>query len=94
MPTWVCSFVCETDELACRNRQMRTDSEYQTLYMPFDHLLFFADAGVDGILFAFGPIEGTIKREDVYLWNPCDDGRPWKAPSLRKYVEGWLGGTL
>jgi hypothetical protein len=57
-------------------------------------LLFFADAGVDGILFAFGLIQGAIRRDDVYLWNPYDDGRPWKAPSLRTYIEWWLSGKL
>jgi hypothetical protein len=86
--------IWSTDELVRRNVQMRTDPEYQGHYMPFDHLLFFADAGVDGILFAFGLIQGTIQREDVYLWNPYDDGRPWKAPSLMTYIEWWLGGRL
>jgi SUKH superfamily protein len=83
-----------TDEIVRRNLQMRTDPGYQERYMPFDHLLFFADAGVDGIQFAFGLIQGAIQRDDVYLWNPYDDGRPWVAPSLKTYIEWWLSGKL
>ena len=82
--------IWSTDEIVCRNREMRTP-DFQAGSMPFDHLLFFADAGVDGTQFAFGIIQGAIAREDVYLWNPYDDTRAWKAPSLRLYVEWWLG---
>lgn len=86
--------IWSTDEIVRRNLEMRTAPAYQDNYMPFEHLLFFGDAGVDGIQFAFGIIEGAIKRDDVYAWYPIEDGRLWKAPSLRVYIEWSLSGKL
>jgi len=83
-----------TGEIVRRNREMRTAPRYQSGYMPFEHLLFFADAGVDGIQFAFGIIQEAIEREDVCAWNPYDDSREWKAPSLKTYIEWWLDGKI
>ncbi|MFE4588193.1 SMI1/KNR4 family protein [Streptomyces laurentii] len=51
--------------------------------MPFDSLLFFADAG-NGDLFALLP---RIDRPDVFVWNDEDDSRTWAAPSLATYLE-------
>jgi hypothetical protein len=81
-------------EIVRRNLEMRTAPLYQEECMPFGHLLFFGDAGVDGILFAFGIIQGAVKRQDVYAWYPIGDGREWKSPSLRTYIEWWLSGKL
>jgi hypothetical protein len=83
-----------TGEIVRTNREMRVSPGYQERYMPFEPLLFFADAGVDGIRFAFGLIQGQIKREDIYSWNPIDDSRKWQAPSLKTYIDWWLGGEL
>ncbi|WSL80461.1 SMI1/KNR4 family protein [Kitasatospora sp. NBC_01266] len=58
--------------------------------MPFDPLLFFADAG-NGDLFALLP---RIGRPDVFVWNHEDDSRTWVAPSLAKYLEWWLTGQI
>jgi SMI1-KNR4 cell-wall len=73
--------VWSTDEIVRRNRQMCTDPAYQERYMSFDHLLFFGD--VDGYQFAFGLIQSIIRQDDLYLWNPYNDGpraRPcWMA---------------
>src|SRR5579884_2715661 len=79
--------IWSTDEIMRCNLEIRQNSEYQASYMPLEHLLFFADAGVDGIRFAFGIIQGRVKHESVYSWNPIDDSREWKAPSLRTYIE-------
>src|SRR6516165_5222268 len=57
--------IWSTDEIAHKNRTMRGDPAYQKTWMPFDHLLFFGDAGVDGILFAFPIIGGRIDRDRV-----------------------------
>lgn len=73
---------------------MRTAPSYQEDYLPFDHLLFFGAPGVDGIQFAFGIIQGEVKREDVYAWYPIDDGRPWLAPSLKTFIEWWGAGRI
>lgn len=86
--------IWSTEEMVRRNLEMRTAPFHKEDYMPFGHLLFFGDAGVDGIQFAFGIIEGTVKREDVYACYPIGDDRTWKAPSLRVYIEWSLSGRL
>lgn len=62
--------------------------------MPFEHLLFFGDAG-NGDQFAF-PIhaDGTINRPDIFLWNHEMDSRSWIAPSLKLYFEWLLSGRI
>lgn len=76
------------------NRRFREKAEFRHLYMPFDHLLFFADAG-NGDQFAFAiHADGQIHRPDIFAWNHEDDSRTWVAPSLRKYFEWWLTGTI
>ena len=75
------------------NVNFRTNEVFKGLYMPFDPLLFFADAG-NGDQFAF-PIQlGTVRRNNVFVWNHEDDSRTWVAPSLAKYLEWWLKGTI
>lgn len=77
------------------NLEMRQNSWHQENDMPFDHLLFFANAGVDGILFAF-PIRRHIitTPSPVYHWEPIEDNRIWAAISLEDYLIRWLDGDL
>ncbi|MFI5272148.1 MAG: SMI1/KNR4 family protein [Ktedonobacterales bacterium] len=81
------------DEIVKRNLEMRAEPGYGHC-MPFDHLLFFADAGVDGIQFAFAITRDGTVREHVYSWYPISDSREWVAPSLRIYIEWWLSGKM
>jgi hypothetical protein len=67
--------------------------DYKDIYMPFDHLLFFSDAG-NCDLFAFGILNGKIQSGDIFVWNHEDDSRQWVAPSLEIYLEWWLTGRL
>jgi len=78
----------ETDNLAFRSK-----AHFRELYMPFDHLLFFADAG-NGDQFAFPVLAGEVRRPDVFAWDHEDDSRSWVAPSLEKYLEWWLSGRI
>ncbi|MEU2624300.1 SMI1/KNR4 family protein [Streptomyces sp. NPDC007157] len=82
--------IWSAERIASENRTLREDSELATLYMPFDPLLFFADAG-NGDLFALLP---GLQRPDVFAWNHEDDSRTWVAPSLAKYLEWWLTGQI
>ncbi|TXC99788.1 SMI1/KNR4 family protein [Streptomyces sp. ISID311] len=82
--------IWSAERIASENQRLREDTELATLYMPFDPLLFFADAG-NGDLFALLP---TIDRPDVFVWNHEDDSRTWVAPSLAKYLEWWLTGQI
>jgi SMI1-KNR4 cell-wall len=75
------------------NLSFRANREFRALYMPFDHLLFFADAG-NGDQFAFAIADGVVRRHDVFAWNHEDDSRSWVAPSLKRYLEWWLSGKL
>lgn len=74
--------------------RFRSNEEFKRSYMPFDHLLFIADAG-NGDQFAF-PIDadGVIRRSDIFGWNQEDDSRRMVAPSLKFYLEWWLTGQL
>ncbi|MYW46278.1 SMI1/KNR4 family protein [Streptomyces sp. SID161] len=82
--------IWSAERIASENQNLREDAELATLYMPFDPLLFFADAG-NGDLFALLPM---IDRPDVFAWNHEDDSRTWVAPSLAKYLEWWLTGQI
>jgi hypothetical protein len=72
------------------NLAFRTDAEFATLYMPFDPLFFFADAG-NGDQFAFVMRDC---RTDVFAWDHESDSRTWVAPSLATYLDWWLDGRL
>jgi cell wall assembly regulator SMI1 len=75
------------------NLAFRANAEFAELYMPFDHLLFFADAG-NGDQFAHAILAGEVRRPDVFVWNHEDDSRTWVAPDILTYLKWWLDGTL
>lgn len=81
------------EQIKAENLSIRTQAEYADIYMPFSHLLFFADAG-NGDLFAFRVIKGEIKSTDIFVWKHEDDSRLWVAPSLKTYLEWWLQGKI
>ena len=75
------------------NLMFRSNPEFRELYMPFDGLLFFADAG-NGDQFAYSVAGGQVRRPDIFVWNHEDDSRNWVAPDLRTYLDWWLSGKL
>ena len=81
------------EEIIKQNSSLRLNPVFHEMYMPFDNLLFFADAG-NGDQFGFRIIQGKIKRSDVFAWNHEDDSRMWVAPSLKLYLEWWLTGKM
>jgi hypothetical protein len=76
------------ERIVADNRRFRSHPDFRELYMPFDCLLFFADAG-NGDQFAYPILVGAIRRNDIFVWNHEDDSRTWVAPSLKTYFE-WL----
>jgi len=82
------------DRIVQDNLHFRRSEGFRNIYMPFDHLLFFGDAG-NGDQFAF-PIraDGMIHRFDVFAWNHEDDSRNWIAPSLKIFLEWWSSGKI
>jgi hypothetical protein len=82
-----------TDSIIEQNSMMRSTVDFRNLYMPFDCLLFFGDAG-NGDLFAYSVLNGEVRRSDIFAWNHEDDSRAWVAPNLQKYLEWWLTGII
>jgi hypothetical protein len=87
------SLIWSTEEIAERNIAMRTQPPFLTDYMPFESLLFFADAG-NGDQFAYRIIQQTARENRIYAWNHEDDGRTSVAWLLQDFLERWLNGTL
>lgn len=85
--------IWSTEHIQERNLEMRSLETYNNIYMPFDNLLFIAEAG-NGDLFAYTIIQREISRTAIFAWNHENDSRIWVAPSLEKYLEWWLGGKI
>lgn len=88
------SLIWSTTQMVKDNLFFRNFEDYKDIYMPFDHLFFFSDAG-NGDLFAYAILKnGTIEKTDIYVWNHEDDSRTWVASSLEQFIEGWVTGKI
>lgn len=85
--------VWDTDQIQQENYDMRSGKTFKEMYMPFDPLLFIADAG-NGDLFGYRVLNGVIDNCDIYTWNHEDDSRTWVAPSLQVFIEWWHEGKI
>lgn len=81
--------VWPAERIGSDNHQFRTSQDFAELYMPFDSLVFFSDAG-NGDQFA---VAMRANRE-VYVWNHEDDSRVWVAQSVVRFLEDWMTGRL
>lgn len=81
--------IWSTERIKSDNIEFRTTADFKDLYMPFDCLLFFGDAG-NGDQFAYSILNGEIRRNDIFEWNHEDDSRTWAAASLRQHLEKML----
>jgi hypothetical protein len=84
--------VWPVERIVADNLMFRSHADFPSLYMPFDSLVFFGDAG-NGDQFAI-PQAAELHRRDVFVWNHEDDSRRWVAPSIRRYIEWWLSGQI
>jgi len=84
---WAC------DRIKSDNHMFRSNPDFKQLYMPFDGLFFFGDAG-NGDQFAYSVCDGEVRRPDIFVWDHETDGRTWIAPSLKRYLQGWLTGEI
>lgn len=82
-----------TDRIKSENLMFRSNDDFKELYMSFDDLLFFGDAG-NGDQFAYPIQNGKIQRNDIFIWNHEEDSRNWIAPNLKAYFEWWLTGKI
>lgn len=85
--------VWPAERIKSENLQFRSDPNFPELYMPFDSLLFFGDAG-NGDQFAFPIQAGAARRPDIFVWSHEDDSRTWIAPSLGKFLQWWFSGHI
>jgi SMI1-KNR4 cell-wall len=87
------ALVWQLERIVVDNLSFRANPDFRELYLPFDHLLFFADTGT-GDQFAFAICAGEVRRPDIYAWNHEDDSRTWVAPGLTVFLDWWFSGTL
>ena len=85
--------IWSAEQIAKDNLNFRQFPGFKELYMPFDHLLFIAEAG-NGDQFAFAILDGEIRNPDIFIWDHENDSRIWVAPSLKVYLEWLLTGKL
>jgi cell wall assembly regulator SMI1 len=57
-------------------------------------LVFFADAGADGILFAFPPASANTGDTKVVAWHPLRGTVSDLADSLEDFIARWLTGRI
>lgn len=88
-----CPLIWSTDQMIRDNVFFRTFEDYKDLYMPFDHFLFFSDAG-NGDLFGYVILNGQIQRDDIFVWDHESDSRTWVASSLKDFIEGWANDRI
>lgn len=76
-----------------QNLEFRSYPDQNELYMPFDPLLFFAEAG-NGDQFFFPIQAGGIHRADIFVWDHETDSRTWIASNLQSFIDRWGSGVL
>lgn len=81
------------EEVVEQNRFYRATSGKGTSQRDFSDLVFFSGAGTDGILFAFPVVDGVCDSR-VMVWHPMMDELENLAPSLEKFLRGWLTNTI
>ena len=79
-------------EIGRQNREFRTRPDFRTLYMPFDALLFFGEAG-NGDQFFYRILGGEVRDTDIYEWEHETDSRVWRAPGLMRLLHAALNDT-
>jgi hypothetical protein len=83
------ALVWSCQRIGSDNALFRSTPAFAELYMPFDPLVFFSDAG-NGDQFAIA-MRGN---HEVYVWNHEDDSRTWVAPTVLRFLEDWMTGRL
>jgi hypothetical protein len=75
------------------NLAFRANEDFRELYMPFDPLLFFGEAG-SGDQFAYVVLAGEVRAPDIYAWDHENDSRYWVASGLRQFIERCVDGSI
>jgi hypothetical protein len=83
--------IWNVERIVTDNLAFRQNEEYARLYMPFEPLLFFGDAG-NGDQFAL--LSPPVDRDDVFAWDHESDDRQWVAANVEMYLRWWIGGKI
>lgn len=85
--------IWSTKQIVEENLFFRNFKDYKDIFMPFDYLLFFSDAG-NGDLFGYPILNGSIHKDNIFVWDLESDSRKWIATSLKDFIEGWTSGNI
>jgi hypothetical protein len=89
-----CNVVWSLDQIVEANAQYRSNADFGAMYMPFDHLLLFGEAG-NGDLFAYSITrDGQVVNKDVFGWSHETDDRKWLAKSIKDLVVRRIAGLV
>lgn len=83
--------VWNVQRIVADNRDFRQNEQFKRLYMPFEPLRFFGDAG-NGDQFAL--LSPPVDRDDVFACNHETDDRRWVAANVETYLRWWLSGKI
>lgn len=72
----------------------RSPNNSKVYEVPFDDYLFFAGAGVDGILFAFSVSSSKVEENGIYAWYPIRGVIRKVTQSLETFITEWIGGNM
>jgi hypothetical protein len=78
-------FVWPVAGLVAKNQLFREDADFAELYMSFDSLLLFGDAG-NGDQFGYRILAGKVSDTSwIYKWDHEDDSRNWYARDVEDF---------
>ncbi len=87
------SIIWSADRVIDDNLLFRGNEDFDSLYMPFDCCLFFADAGNGDQFFVPVYRDGSTSWQ-VYVWNHETDERIWVAGHIHQFIKGWINGEV
>lgn len=85
--------IWDSERVLEENLTFRNTLDFKEMYMPFDHLFFFADAG-NGDNFGYAIKNLEIRSNDIYCWDHENDSRNWVAPNLEIFIKWKCEGKL
>jgi hypothetical protein len=85
------SGILSCEEIVTRNLEMREDFASDESYMPFDHLLFFAEDGGGSLHFYPVQSNGRINRPFIFEWDHETDSRTFVAANLEQFIVARFG---
>ncbi len=92
-PILIGYLILKLEEVIQLNLDMRHNHDFLELYMPFDSLFFFSNAG-NGDLFAYRILNNKIENHEIYCWNHETDERIKVANDLYSFVTMWIKGEI